>query len=139
MLIDGVSDTVGDFNGIAISPPQDSVREFKVVSGAVPAEYGRTGSSIVSFVTKSGTDKFHGALYDYFQNGDLNANGWQRNRRGVNPDGTPVLPTDSGKAQSIRRRGRRPGGASETWQGQADVFLLQLRRAGAKPIRSAKC
>ena len=59
VLIDGVSDTVGDFNGIAISPPQDSVREFKVVSGAVPAEYGRTGSSVVSFVTKSGTDKFH--------------------------------------------------------------------------------
>jgi hypothetical protein len=92
VLIDGVSDTVGDFNGIAISPPQDSVREFKVVSGAVPAEYGRTGSSVVSFVTKSGTDKFHGALYDYFQNGDLNANGWQRNRRGLNPDGTAVLP-----------------------------------------------
>jgi len=92
VLIDGVSDTIGDFNGIAISPPQDSVREFKVVSGAVPAEYGRTGSSVVSFVTKSGTDKFHGSLYDYFQNGDLNANGWQRNRRGLNPDGTPVLP-----------------------------------------------
>ena len=92
VLIDGVSDTVGDFNGIAVSPPQDSVREFKVVSGAVPAEYGRTGSSVVSFVTKSGTDRFHGALYDYFQNGDLNANGWQRNRRGDNPDGTPVLP-----------------------------------------------
>ena len=92
ILIDGVSDTVGDFNGIAISPPQDSVREFKVVSGAVPAAYGRTGSSVVSFVTKSGTEKFHGALYDYFQNGDLNANGWQRNRRGDNPDGTAVLP-----------------------------------------------
>ena len=92
VLIDGVSDTVGDFNGIAISPPQDSVREFKVVQGAVPAEYGRTGSSVVSFVTKSGTDRYHGALYDYFQNGDLNANGWQRNRRGLNADGTAVLP-----------------------------------------------
>ncbi len=92
VLIDGVSDTIGDFNGVAVSPPQDSIREFKVVTGAISSQYGRTGGAVVNFITKSGTDKFHGALYDYFQNGALNANGWQRNRRGTNPDGSLVLP-----------------------------------------------
>src|SRR5689334_6454081 len=92
VLLDGVSDTVGDFSGVAVSPPQDSVREFKVMSGAFSAEYGRTGGAVVNFVTKGGTTRFHGTAYDYFQNGALNANGWQRNRRGYKADGTPALP-----------------------------------------------
>jgi hypothetical protein len=92
VLLDGVSDTVGDFNGVAVSPPQDSVREFKVMSGAFSSEYGRTGGAVVNFITKAGTTRFHGTGYDYFQNGALNANGWQRNRRGLKNDGTPALP-----------------------------------------------
>jgi outer membrane receptor protein involved in Fe transport len=92
VLLDGVSNTVGDFNGIAISPPQDSVREFKVVAGSYPAEYGRSGGGVVSIVTKSGGKDYRGALYEYFQDGDLNANGWQRNRRGNLPNGNAVLP-----------------------------------------------
>ena len=92
VLLDGVSDTIADFNGVAVSPPQDSVREFKVMSGAFSAEFGRTGGAVVNFITKGGTEKYHGALYEYFQNGALNANGWQRNRRGFKSDGTPALP-----------------------------------------------
>ncbi len=92
ILLDGVSNTVGDFNGVAVSPPQDSVQEFKVLSGAYAAEFGRSGGGIVNFVTKAGGKKFHGALYEYFQNGGLNANGWQRNRRGSLANGSPALP-----------------------------------------------
>ena len=80
VLLDGVTNTIGDFNGVTISPPQDAVREFKVISGVAPAEYGRTGGGIVTISSRSGTRKFHGALYEYFQDGNLNANGWQRNR-----------------------------------------------------------
>lgn len=92
ILLDGVTNTIGDFNGVAISPPQDSVREFKVQSGVAPAEFGRTGGGIVNISTKSGTNRFHGALYEYFQDGSLNANGWARNRRGSLANGQPVLP-----------------------------------------------
>jgi hypothetical protein len=92
ILLDGVTNTIGDFNGVAISPPQDTVREFKVQSGVAPAEFGRTAGGIVNISTKSGTNKFHGALYEYFQRGGLNANGWARNRRGSLADGEPVLP-----------------------------------------------
>ncbi|HVF47846.1 MAG TPA: carboxypeptidase regulatory-like domain-containing protein [Pyrinomonadaceae bacterium] len=80
VLLDGITNTIGDFNGVTISPPQDAVREFKVVSGVAPAEYGRTGGGIVTISSKSGTRKYHGAIYEYFQDGNLNANGWQRNR-----------------------------------------------------------
>ncbi len=80
VLLDGVTNTIGDFNGVTISPPQDAVREFKVISGVAPAEYGRTGGGIVTIASRAGTRKFHGALYEYFQDGNLNANGYQRNR-----------------------------------------------------------
>lgn len=92
VLLDGVSNTVGDFNGVAVSPPQDSIREFKVVAGSYPAEYGRSGGGVVSISTKSGGKRYSGVLYEYFQDGDLNANGWQRNRRGVRANGQEVLP-----------------------------------------------
>ncbi len=92
VLLDGVSNTVGDFNGVAVNPPPDSVREFKVFSGAYSAEYGRSGGGVVNMITKAGAKKFHGALYEYFQNGGLNANGWQRNRSGKLANGQDVLP-----------------------------------------------
>ena len=92
VLLDGVSNTIGDFNGIAVSPPQDSIREFKVVAGAYSAEYGRSGGGVVSISTRSGGKRYNGALYEYFQDGSLNANGWQRNRRGFRADGNMVLP-----------------------------------------------
>lgn len=92
ILLDGVTNTVGDFNGVAVSPPQDSVREFKVIAGSYPAEFGRSGGGVVSITSKSGGKRFSGALYEYFQDGDLSANGWQRNRRGLAANGQPVLP-----------------------------------------------
>lgn len=92
VLLDGVSNTIGDFNGVAVNPPPDSVREFKVLSGVYSSEYGRSGGGVVNMITKAGTKRFHGALYEYFQNGGLNANGWQRNRRGQLANGQNVLP-----------------------------------------------
>lgn len=80
ILLDGVTNTIGDFGGVAISPPQDSIREFKVISGVAPAEYGRTAGGIVTISTKAGGNKYHGALYEYFQDRELNANGFIRNR-----------------------------------------------------------
>jgi outer membrane receptor protein involved in Fe transport len=92
VLIDGVSNTAGDFNGVAVSPPQDSVREIKVHSGSYPAEFGRSGGGVVSIVTRAGGRRLQGAAYEYLQLGDLNANGWQRNRAPRRADGSPGLP-----------------------------------------------
>jgi len=80
VLLDGVTNTIGDFNGVVISPPVDSVQEFKLQSGSYSAEYGRSGGGILNLVTKSGTNKLHGNFYEFLQNAALNANGWTRNR-----------------------------------------------------------
>jgi hypothetical protein len=55
------------------TPPQESVQEFRVVNNSFGAEYGRALGGIVNIVTKSGTNSFHGSVYDYFQNNALNA------------------------------------------------------------------
>ncbi len=100
ILLDGVTNTVGDFGGVAISPPQDSIREFKVISGVAPAEYGRTAGGIVTIATKAGGNKFHGALYEYFQNRDLNANGFFRNRNAATANRIAVKRNQFGGAIS---------------------------------------
>ena len=55
-----------------VEPPPDAVEEIKVITSGVNAEYGR-GSAVVSMITKSGTNEFHGSLYDYFRNDDMDA------------------------------------------------------------------
>ena len=55
------------------TPPQESVQEFRVVNNSFGAEYGRALGGIVNIVTKSGTNTFHGSVYDYFQNNAMNA------------------------------------------------------------------
>jgi outer membrane receptor protein involved in Fe transport len=55
------------------TPAQEAVQEFRVVNNSFGAEYGRALGGIVNIVTKSGTNTFHGSVYDYFQNNALNA------------------------------------------------------------------
>src|SRR5262252_1304003 len=55
------------------TPPQESVQEFRVVNSSFGADYGRALGGIVNVVTKSGTNNWHGSVYEYFQNDALNA------------------------------------------------------------------
>jgi hypothetical protein len=61
----------------------DSVQEFGVGTTNSNASYGRGEGGQFTFVTKRGTNALHGALYEYLQNNDLNANTWDRNRVGI--------------------------------------------------------
>ncbi len=54
----------------------DMVSEVKVVTSSYAPEYGSTTSGQITAITKSGTDKFHGAVFEYFQHDSLNANQW---------------------------------------------------------------
>src|SRR5215472_11685793 len=73
-MVDGVSVVSGSTGGVQTLPPADAIREFKVLTSAYSAEYGRTSGGIVTMVINSGTDTYHGAAYEYFRNEDLNAN-----------------------------------------------------------------
>jgi hypothetical protein len=61
----------------------DSVEEFRVVTAAGKAEYGRNAGGQVELITRSGTNNYHGSLFDYLRNTDLNANDFFSNKSGV--------------------------------------------------------
>ena len=83
VLLDGAVNTIGDFNGVAFSPPPDAVQEFRVETNSFSAEFGRTGGGVVNIVTKSGGNKYHATAYYYHQNDFLNANSFVNNRFGT--------------------------------------------------------
>src|SRR5205823_14786458 len=71
-LVDGTPNT-NSFQGTAAAPLSiDVIREFKVISGVAPAEYGQGGAQI-SVVTQGGTNRFHGTLCEYFRGTALGA------------------------------------------------------------------
>src|ERR1700685_1386395 len=59
-----------------VQPTPDSVAEFRVITNTFDAEYGRNSGSVVNVITKSGSNTFHGNLYEYFRNTALNAQGY---------------------------------------------------------------
>lgn len=61
----------------------DAVQEFAIRTSSFAAEYGRTPGAQVSIVTKSGTNEFHGDLFDYLRNDVLDANDWFANHNGL--------------------------------------------------------
>jgi TonB dependent receptor len=72
-LVDGVHNTEPLNAFISISPPLDSVDSFKVETSNPNAEYGSFGGAIINLAIKSGTNSFHGEVFDFLRNDDLNA------------------------------------------------------------------
>jgi hypothetical protein len=69
----------------------DAVQEVQVLATNYPAEYGRSIGGQIRVIEKSGGERFHGSLYEYFQNPDLNANSWVRNHNTTN-NNNPAYP-----------------------------------------------
>jgi hypothetical protein len=63
-------------NTPTIEPTPDAVAEFRVITNTFDAEYGRNSGSVVNVITKSGSNTFHGNLYEYFRNTILDARGY---------------------------------------------------------------
>lgn len=78
VLIDGLSQQRSE-NGSSFdeeAPSVDALSELTVTEAVPPAEYNRTTGGIENFVTKSGTNEYHGTAYDIFRNTALDANLW---------------------------------------------------------------
>ena len=63
-------------------PSVEGIQEFRIQTNAYSAEYGRSGGGLVTMVTKSGTNEFHGSLYEFHRNRFLDANNFFANRAG---------------------------------------------------------
>jgi hypothetical protein len=82
--LDGVENTDVNFNSYVIQPSVDALQEFKVQTGVYSAEFGRATSQI-SATTKSGSNEFHGALFEFLRNSALDAREWQQAEPTKNP------------------------------------------------------
>lgn len=66
-------------NGVVYNPNPDSIQEFRVLTSNFTAEYGRSSGGIITEVTKSGTNAFHGSAYDFIRNTAFDANNFFSN------------------------------------------------------------
>ena len=74
--LDGGNNITGMRNYGNPSPNPDATEEFRVETSAFSAQYGQFSAAVVSVITKSGTNKFHGGLFEFNRNTDFNANSW---------------------------------------------------------------
>jgi hypothetical protein len=93
ILLDGVDATFGEDNGagagnqVAINTVGlGAIAEFRTSSSVPPVQYGRAAGGVLTITTKSGANKVHGQIFEYFRNDVLDANTWQNKRA------TPVVP-----------------------------------------------
>ncbi len=87
LLLDGVSIMNSDNNpGVQKAlyvPPVDALQEFTIQQANFSAEFGNSGGTIVNAVTRSGTNQYHGELYEFLRNNILNANSFFSNAAGL--------------------------------------------------------
>lgn len=82
VLVDGSPagfPTVNGNSGIGVFPSIDAIGEYRVLAQNYAAEYGRTAGGIVNVVFKSGANQFHGTLFEFIRNSDLDANDYFSN------------------------------------------------------------
>ena len=72
-LYDGISALQPEPGQVAFFPIIDGIAEFTVEADNVPAEFGRFNGGVVNVATRSGSNTFHGSLFEFFRNEDLNA------------------------------------------------------------------
>lgn len=72
-MLDG-ADNNDSFSNVDLPMPfPDALQEFSVQTGSLPGQYGRSPGATVNAVTKSGTNQFHGDMFEFLRNGDVNA------------------------------------------------------------------
>jgi outer membrane receptor protein involved in Fe transport len=90
--IDGVNNDDSSEGSNRQNVNLSAIKEFQVLSNAYSAEFGRAGGAVVLVQTKSGSNRFHGDLYEFFQNDKLNSNSFYNNAAGRKADGSLVAP-----------------------------------------------
>ncbi len=82
-LLDGMENVEFVDNNVAYAPNVDAIEEFNVVTNNPSADYGQFLGGVISVITKSGTNSYHGDAFEFLRNDAMNANEWQRNLEGL--------------------------------------------------------
>ena len=88
-ILDGMDNNQVSDNLLGYTPSPDAIEEFNLITNNAPAEFGNFMGGIVSVSMKSGTNSFHGNVWEFFRNDKLNANKWENK---INPSST--IPRD---------------------------------------------
>jgi hypothetical protein len=80
-LLDGIDNNSNDVDFLSgeadvVKPPVDAIQEFNIQTNNFSAEFGRAGGAIVNATIKSGTNGFHGTVWEFFRNDALDANAY---------------------------------------------------------------
>jgi outer membrane receptor protein involved in Fe transport len=99
-LLDGMNNTQRRNTGAMINPPIEGVQEFKMLTSGFSAEYGRYAGGMLTVVTKSGTNRLRGSIYEFLRNDMFDATGYfdgakaklRRNQFGATAGGPVYIP-----------------------------------------------
>jgi hypothetical protein len=78
-LLDGMDNNQVSDNLLGYTPAPDAIEEFNLITNNAPAEFGNFEGGIVNATIKSGTNRYHGDVWEFFRNDVLNANSWSNN------------------------------------------------------------
>ena len=82
LTVDGVTNIdTGSNGGVLATLNMDQIAEFKVLTNAAPAEFGRSSGAQINVISKSGSKDFHGTGYLFHRHEGLNANNWLNNQQ----------------------------------------------------------
>jgi hypothetical protein len=76
-ILDGMDNNQTSDNLLGFTPSPDSIQEFNLITSNAPAEFGNFEGGIVNASIKSGTNQFHGDIWEFFRNDVLDANQWE--------------------------------------------------------------
>src|SRR5438552_2855852 len=82
-ILDGMDNNQVSDNLLGYTPAPDAIQEFNLITNNASAEFGNFQGGIVSATIKSGTNGFHGDLWEYFRNDKLNSNRWEKRFNGL--------------------------------------------------------
>src|SRR5713226_5927252 len=88
-LLDGMDNNQVSDNLLGYTPAPEAIQEFNLITNNASAEFGNFQGGIVSATIKSGTNSFHGDLWEYFRNDKLNLNQWENGFKGFAAQGKP--------------------------------------------------
>ena len=123
-LLDGAPNNANQGgNNIAYVPPAEAVQEMKISTNSYDAQYGRTAGGVVNMSLKSGTNSFHGVVYDFMRRKALAANSFLLNSRNA--------AQDRSVHRSVRVQRRRPDLQEQ------DVLPVHRREVPGRHARAA--
>jgi hypothetical protein len=90
-LVDGIDNNESWINSTILQPSVEATQEFKVYTANAPAEFGRSSGGIVNVQTRSGTNDFHGSVYDYLRNSAMDARDFFQRKTALNQRRIPAF------------------------------------------------